>query len=222
MRITGYKEIEWKFENVKNKNKHLLEQQHDTEEENRCIKYDYKCLQETLRITEDHQKQTEKEQTHLIEIQNGRLEMTERELQNSQLVNEQKVQEINFLHKREQDVRHHLSNTEINNFKEEFYDNIFEEEYDTYKKNQFTTMDSVKDSLDNYFKKINKFIGTNTSKEYLHLQEMMSRCLSTLDNMQNLRNDGDLKNKRKQLINEITNLSSLLEKKVNVGEKSLA
>ena len=95
------------------------------------------------------------------------------------------------------------------------FEDIMEEERSLYKKQTVQFLNTVREKLDEYEENILRFSGKNTDKTYLHVQEMLYRCTSTLDNMQNLRDNKELKERRKMLITRINKLEGMLESKTS-------
>ena len=95
------------------------------------------------------------------------------------------------------------------------FDDVLKQEHDEYKKQCLKVLNSISMELDNYEDDIRQFRGTKTDKTYLHVQEMLHRCVSRLDNMQNMRGDKALKEQRRMLIMRINKLDRNLENKIN-------
>ena len=110
------------------------------------------------------------------------------------------------------DIEHFFDLVQMEN--ENNIEQIFENEKHEYVKNVQKIFDNVTNDIKQYSKEIDQFSGKEKNADFHHIKETLGQLTSSLDKLQNLRSDHNLKTRRKQLIEEIQNLESKLEEKV--------
>ena len=94
-------------------------------------------------------------------------------------------------------------------------EDAIERESEKYTISKQKEMQQIGRDLIGYAREVAAFTGHKNSPQFLHIQEMLHRFISKLDNMQNLRNNEKLKSDRKALIQKIHSIDKQLEAKVN-------
>lgn len=89
-----------------------------------------------------------------------------------------------------------------------------EEELKKLVSHSYEAIDKIKADVDGYRKAVEAFKGEKDSKEFRYLDEMLTRCQLSLDNVQT-HGDIELRKSRKQAVNDIETILKTLESKVS-------
>jgi len=76
----------------------------------------------------------------------------------------------------------------------------------------YEAIEKVKSEVDEYKQQVQSFSGSKASKDYRYLDEMLTRCQLTLDDV-STHGDVELRKKRKETVNFIESVLALLESK---------
>ena len=148
-----------------------------------------------------------------INIKNNKTEINDLSTQLSEIKNLSK-EESKYSREYTSKVNCLIDNITKLNSTEDSYEDVFEREVEEFRKTIERRFNSISNDLNSYSNQIRCFKGDSSSKDYLHIREMLQRLQSELDNMQNIRDIKDLKRERKYIIKTIIKLDESLEEKV--------